>query len=84
MTITRMQLMIYLVFLAVCSGCASAPKIAVCLSNPRAGGMNCAKDGEALPFVEYQESDKYVCSPPEDIKILLEYLKRQASSALGD
>ncbi len=81
--IKKLQI-IYLSLLVACSSCASAPKISVYLSKPDAGGLFGSKNGEPLPFIKYEDTDKFVCTPPEDLQILLEYLKREASSAFSN
>jgi len=49
-----------------------------CVSDPQANGMQCSGKGDDdAYFRPYAESDLFVCSSPNDLRALIEYMRRQ-------
>jgi hypothetical protein len=55
------------------TSCAHGPTVDTCLSDPASQGMQCVdKQGQGY-FKAYGETENFVCLPPDDFKILLQY-----------
>ena len=58
-------------------GCGKGPKVEACVSDPSKGGEQCYNARtETSRFVEYKDTDNWVCFPPDEIKVILEWQKR--------
>lgn len=64
---------------AVCSltACAHAPKVSPCVSDPPAGGLQCANADGSDAFRAYADSANYTCFSPDDLDAFVSWLKRQ-------
>lgn len=56
--------------------CGKGPIITVCISNPDKSGFECVDHEQKKFFLPYQLSENYVATPSEDLRSLLEYMKR--------
>lgn len=66
-----------LLALSLISSCAHGPKLDVCLSDPAKAQFDCIDKQKKAYVVPFEKTDNYVCMPPNDYEILLDYLKTQ-------
>lgn len=72
-------IILFLLFLGSCTGI----KVAVCVSNPNEGGFNCKLRDGTVSFLPYAESENYVAIPPEDLEMLLAYIRHKEAACNG-
>lgn len=70
------SLTVCLSFSLLFCGCAGAPDVAVCVSDPESGGYQCSFKGKSS-FLKYQDSANYTCLSPDDLDLLTSYIKRK-------
>lgn len=70
------RLLILLVSCNLLSGCAGAPDVEVCVSDPPSGGYQCSFKGKTR-VLKFDESANYTCLSPDHLDLLTSYIKRK-------
>lgn len=75
MQLLKLSLIVLISFNGV--GCGTAgPKVKVCLSDPASSGMDCwDQNTSTSSFIDYADTENYVCLPPGDLKTVLDFCK---------
>ncbi len=59
-------------------GCAGGPNIEVCISSPKEGFFRCYNSiTQKMRFMNFTDTENYICVSPTDEKTLLDYCKQQ-------
>lgn len=66
-----------LTFLALFAGCKSGPRVHVCLLDPAENGLQCSDPVGNGYFLPVMAAPNYVCLPPQDFQLVLNYAKRR-------
>lgn len=79
-----MKRMMYLIFTLFMFGCNGSPKLTICISDPKPGGVDChnARDGKDF-FSPYSETDKYVFMPPGDAQTYFTWCAQKGHNFTG-
>jgi hypothetical protein len=70
-----MRLALLLILSSAFNGCASGPKVTVCVVDANGNTLECSAPDGSQYSKPVSESDNYLCLSPDDAQTLFNYLK---------